>query len=849
MRPKTGPRRLLSALALALVAYYDHAHAQNDAPARAHAPASFNSSLLVFPVDVDMFTDGNPVPPGKYRVDVYLNKAWQGKHQIPFDTQAPGERVAQPCFSAALLDTLGVDVQHVQPDAQARLAAGESICTPLETLIASARADFDVNLQRLDIHAPQVVLLRRPRGFVDPKRWDAGVTAARLAYDYNVWRNKQAGLRQTSHYLGLRAGVNVGDWRFRYRVSATHSTDAGLNWRNSTFFVERALPAWRSALLVGEANTRSDVFDSLSFRGIRLESEERMRPDSRNGFAPVISGIAQSNARVRISQRGTPIFEITVPPGPFVIDDLYPNGSGGDLFVTITEADGTERSFTVTYASLPQMLRAGVVRYSLAAGRYRDPGLKKEPFFGMGSISTGINNTVTTYGGLLLAQGYDAASAGVGLNLPVGAVTLDATYARTSLPGQTLIGTGWRLAYTKRLDDTDTNFNLAMLRYASRDYYEPSQAFRLIDQVRGHRVNRQDEFKRRYQFSLNVRQQLPGNWGAVSVAGSVQDYWRRSGYDTQYSINYGRSIGRVNVSASATRSRNVSTGRWDQQYLLSLSMPLGSSNSNPVYLNTSLTHSPNSRGVQNSVSGSFGEQNQYHYGVYATADQARGHGVRGSGGASLAATTPYARLSGSVAAGAGNSRQMGFHAAGGVVLFQDGLVLAPDLGDTIGIVQAKHAEGAKLPSAAGVRLNAQGHAVAPHLRPYRDNEINLDPKGLSSDVELFATSQRVAPTHGAVVLLSYPTRRGYAMLTALQRPNGADVPFAAGVFDSTGSNVGYVAQGRQALLRVDAAQGELTVRWGARPEQQCRFAYDLGAAVATRQHGADALRRVEATCL
>jgi len=123
MRRNPSPRSALSALALALGAQgcmhtlyaqtHAGAHATAAAPPRAQAPARFNTSLLVFPVDVRMFADGNPVPPGDYRVDVYLNNAWKGKHHIRFETLAPGERIAQPCFTAALLDALGFDPLHI----------------------------------------------------------------------------------------------------------------------------------------------------------------------------------------------------------------------------------------------------------------------------------------------------------------------------------------------------------------------------------------------------------------------------------------------------------------------------------------------------------------------------------------------------------------------------------------------------------------------------------------------------------------------------------------------------------------------------------------------------------------
>ena len=47
-------------------------------------------------------------------------------------------------------------------------------------------------------------------------------------------------------------------------------------------------------------------------------------PDSQRGYAPVVRGIAQTNARVRIEQNGSLIYETTVPPGEFAIDDIYP---------------------------------------------------------------------------------------------------------------------------------------------------------------------------------------------------------------------------------------------------------------------------------------------------------------------------------------------------------------------------------------------------------------------------------------------------------------------------------------------------------------------------------------------
>jgi len=818
--------------------------------APANGAVSFNPNLLHFPVDPALFAEGNPVLPGTYRLDVSINERWQGKFDVRFENLSEDARVAQPCIDAALLEALGVNPAHLNPDYAAALAAGEAVCGPLELLIPGASHQVDVGAQSLAVSVPQIAMLRQARGYVDPARWDAGINAATLGYYYNGWHSKQTGLSTTSHYLGLRAGVNLGSWRFRYRATLTHGNDLGLQYRNDAVYVERALAKLASRLTLGEASTSNRVFEAIGYRGFSLESDERMQPDSRSGFAPVIRGIAQSNARVTIHQRGSQIFETTVPPGPFEIDDLYPNGSGGDLLVTITEADGSTRQFTETYASLPELLRPGVIRYSVAGGRYRDNGDDDNaPWFGQGTVSVGLSNTVTAYGGLLFAQGYDAAAGGLGLNLPIGAVTLDGMYSRTFLPGATVTGTGWRLAYTATVERTQTDVRLAMLRYANEGFYEPREAFDLMARIRRGQAPALNQ--RRAQLSLSVNQPLPGRWGALSFSGSVQTYWDRPGRDIQYHLGYGRSIGRVSATLTATRTRNTVVGRWDNQYLLNLSVPLGSGSgsSNRAYLSGSYARRRDGQSAQTSVSGTLGEHGLVSYSVFGAADKARQGSAMTNGGGSVGWVTPVARMSVSASAGSRGSQQYGFNASGGVVAFRDAVLATPELGETVGIVQARHARGAVVSGATRSLVNASGHALVASLQPYRENDVSVDPKGLSTDVELLDTNQKVAPTEGAVVLLKYQTRYGYSVLILGRREDGSTLPFAAGVFDGEGNNVGYTGQGGQALVRLAAAQGQLQVRWGAKPEEQCAFDYDLGDEADSRAGADAALRQVEVRCL
>ncbi|HCT6782877.1 TPA: fimbria/pilus outer membrane usher protein, partial [Proteus mirabilis] len=107
----------------------------------------------------------------------------------------------------------------------------------------------------------------------------------------------------------------------------------------------------RAQFTLGDFYTNGELMDSLSLRGIRLASDERMLPNSLRGYAPIVRGIANSNAKVTIYQNAHILYETTVPAGPFVINDLYPSGYAGDLLVQITESNGQTRTFTVPFAS------------------------------------------------------------------------------------------------------------------------------------------------------------------------------------------------------------------------------------------------------------------------------------------------------------------------------------------------------------------------------------------------------------------------------------------------------------------------------------------------------------------
>jgi len=822
----------------------------------ATATLSFNESMLKFPVDTGLFAQGNALPAGTYRVDLFLNGDWKGRNNLRFEMR-PGEtRVAQPCFDLGLLDLLGVDLIQLTPRVRAMLQRGDTLCQPIGELIEGAFAHYDDSQLRLEISVPQIMLRREARGAIDPALWDHGVTAAFVDYSYNGYRRQSASARgDTSHYLGLRSGLNVGAWRLRHQASASHNAYSGFRYRGHSAQIERALPRLNSRLTLGDTVTDGRAFDSVRFRGVRIDSDDRMRPDSQRGFAPVVRGIAQSNAMVSISQLGQEIYQTNVPPGPFVIDDLYPTGIGGDLTVTITESDGSQHQFTIAYAGTAELVRPGSVHYTAAAGVHDNPALSSKPAFAMGHARRGFSNRMTASAGMIVTDGYTALSAGMALNLPVGALATDVAFATTRTTTRRERGSSVRMTWAKILPGARTNINIASYRHSSQGYYDLGEAMQLRERDANPPPPGQTLpplLKPRNRMVVNASQPLPGRLGHLSISASSQDYWTRDGRDTQYQLSWGRSIRRLSLGLSASRTHNVFQNRWDNQYMLNLSMPLGGPAG--LFAHSSHTRREHGQALNASVSGTVGKDRQFGFGAFVSADDPDQTSTHYSGGASASWNASKAQLSVNLSTSGGGHRQYGVSVNGGVVAFGGGVILTPRLGDTIAIVEAKHAGGARVTGQAGqARLNRRGHAVVSNLRPYRHNRIALDPKGLSTDVAIATTSRQTAPTAGAVALIRYDTERGYSLLLQGRKDDGQPLPFAAAVYDGQGRNVGHVSQGGQALLRVKQPQGTLQVRWGQGEQQRCQLSYSLGETPRrhTRQRNATVhtYRPVNATCL
>ncbi|HBD3131168.1 TPA: fimbria/pilus outer membrane usher protein, partial [Escherichia coli] len=194
---------------------------------------------------------------------------------------------------------------------------------------------------------------------------------------------------------------------------------------------------------------------------------------------------------------------------------------------------------------------------------------------------------------------------------------------------------------------------------------------------------------------------LPDGWGGFYLSGRISDYWNRSGTEKQYQVSYNNSFGRLSWSASAQRvyTPDSSGHRRDDRISLNFSYPLWFGDNRTANL-TSNTSFNNSRfaSSQIGINGSLDSENNLNYGVSTTTATGGQHDVALNG----SYRTPWTTLNGSYSQGEGY-RQSGIGASGTMIAHSGGVVLSPESGSTMALIEAKDAAGAMLPGSPGTR--------------------------------------------------------------------------------------------------------------------------------------------------
>lgn len=781
-------------------------------PSAAAAPASpdieFNRHFLIggasHALDLASFEAGRTLPPGVYTLDVHVNDQWVA--QAPVRIKVDDRGALDPCLSTTLLDQWGVDAHAIRRVAS-DLPEGE-FCTALGQYIVHARAELDTSALALRISIPDLYLHQRARDWVDPSQWDAGITAGLLEYTANAYRSVAHGQDTSSASLGLRLGANAGAWRLRHTGFLQWEKGRRAHRGDGETYLQRDIHRWNALLTVGEGYSAGDHFNSIGFTGIRLMSDERMLPQSQRGYAPVIQGDASSPARVRIYQQGRLLHETRVAAGPFAIEDLYATAYNGDLEVVVTGSDGREERFIQPFSSVPQLLRPGQTRFSLTAGRATHWSVADSSALLEATWRQGVDNRTTLQAGARGADQFQALALGASFNTAAGALALDIAGSKALHPaGDWWHGHAFRASYSRAFPLTDTHVSVAAYRHASGRYLDLGDLLLLrgaAGQASGARTGRQRD---RLEFTLS--QSLSGKRGRLWGNGQWTSFREGQADQGSFSLGYSASAGPTSYAISARRSWLAASAavpaRADTSINLTFSTPLGKRPAAPNLL-ASASRTSGGEQMRLGVTGTASDRLSYTAGI----EQARGRRTGADAGLFYQGNRAAATFN---ASGSDGSAYAAAGLSGGAVLHPGGITLAAALGETVGLVHAAGAQGARVDHDRS-RIGRRGYALVPHLTPYRVTQVHIDPLGAASNLRFTSTSARAVPTAGAVAYFGFATRHEASRhaFTALL-PDGRAVPFGATILGMAGEPLGIVGQNGQAWFATPPENTHVTLRW------------------------------------
>ena len=747
-----------------------------------------------------------PLAAGRYTVRVRVNLAHAGEHNLDFQHREADQGLA-PCLSATLLADLGLRLDRL-----ATPVLPDEHCFDLADRVPGARVEFDSSRLQLDISIPQAALRREMAGHVAPERWDDGISAAFVSYQASAQHSSlRGGPSRSQQDLYLNSGLNLGGWRLRSNQSLREDEHGQRRWTRSNTYAQTDLPGTWGTLTLGETFSNGEVFRSLPFKGVQLASDLGMLPDVLQSYAPVIRGVAQSRAKLEVLQNGYPIYSTYVAAGPYEIDDLGIGGGSGELEIVLTEADGQVRRFLQPYSSLGSLLRTGVWRYTAAFGRYNALNGQDQPKLWQATLARGIEWQSTLYGGVLGGDYYRAGLLGIGRDFGhFGAVSLDVTHASSDLGEAlgTVTGQSFAVRYGKSFQ-TRTHLRFAGYRYSTQGYRDFDEA------VAQHNADPHYLGNRRSRVAASLQQPL-GSRSSLSLALTQDDYWNSNRQRRQYQFQFNTQHNEISYNLFASQSFSRDNFN-DRMVGLSVSIPLGLGNGSATF---DVQQRAGRTSERASVSGSaldnrlgyraaIGQDEQHRNNLEFSANY---HGAHASYGIGVSESRDLHHLS--------------VNASGALLAHAGGITLAPYLGETSALVEVPAIAGVGLENAPGASTNAKGYAVAPYLRAYRVNQLNLLTDRLGPEVEVENGTQPVVPRRGAIVKATFAARKVTRLILTLRDGNGQPLPFGTQISDEQGKSLAMVGQGGQALIATDPHAQTLNVRWGKQGTQRCRLPID-----------------------
>ncbi len=741
-------------------------------------------------IDLSQFSKRGYIMPGDYTFTIKVNQNQLEEQPVSVLADENDKSQSRVCFTPDQVKNFGFKEKYFS-----QLKTWHNGQCVDVTALNGVEATPDLGSGTLTLNVPQAYLEYTSDDWVPPSMWDNGIPG--LIADYNV-------NAQTRHNEGSQGGedksvsgngtvgANVGPWRLRADWQANYddqaeNTSGQKKWTWSRFQMYRALPKMGAKLTLGEDYMNSNLFDSVRFAGASVVSDDNMLPPNLRGYAPEVTGVAKTNAKVTISQQGRVIYETQVAAGPFAIQDLN-NSVSGALDVRVQEQDGSVQEYKVNTASIPYLTRPGSVRYKMYAGRPSTYDHHSEGHeFGSGEFSWGISNGWSLYGGLVASRNYLATALGVGRDLmALGALAFDITRSGARLDGgEERQGQSYRVSYSKRFDETGSQVTFAGYRFSEKDFMS-------FNDYLNYNADNGDFMQSKEMYTVTFGQQFDRIGLSAYLNYSHQTYWNNPAED-RYSLSLSRyfDIGKMkNISASLTAYRNKFNGENDDGMYMSISVPMGDTGT---------------LGLNSSYSADASSHNLSYYNRFDNGDNYRIAAGGSDDGGNLSGYYDHpgelTEVSGNVDYQHGQYSSAGLSLRGGMTATAKGAALhrSSVMGGTRVLLDT--GDAADIPVQGygnATTTNYFGKAVVTEVSDYSKNNLSIDINKLPDNAEASASVVQATLTEGAIGYRKFNVISGFKAMAIIRLADGTFPPFGASVRNAENQEVGIVNDEGQA---------------------------------------------------
>lgn len=738
----------------------------------------------------NVLSSNKKYPEGQYILDIIFNKQNIGRQTL----EITAEDSDSLCLSYDWLSSVGLPLKmkSFEPylDSQRQCY--------LIGKFPDVRVDFDYSSQTLRFSVPQVAI--REKNSVE--NWDYGIPGFRLSWSGNA---SKSDTNNEQIYGNFDLNMNLGRWVLFGKTSGFN----GKGFSTPEATLSTAIAPIRGNLLLGKTMTASTLLPDFGFYGASLRSDNTMVPWSVRGYAPQISGVAATNARVTVSQGGYTILSEIVPPGAYSLNNIRPVGNG-DLTVTIEEENGEKTIRTYPVTTLPTLLRAGDFNYNVVVGtRADDIGkhLELPGAFTLASLDYGLT-PLTLNAATILHADYQSLGMGVSKDFGLfGALSASVNASRSVFKndfteydrGKTQSGISGMLKYAKGLSN-ETSLQLLSYRYTGEKY---------VDFASFSPKNLYSRYDRKDRFEAIITKSFSKTY--LSASGWTQTYRNSDGNDIGANLNISTSFDQFSLSLNGNYGKYRNYGQDDYSVSMSLSVPFMAFD----------RHHYNTNSIAYTRSG----KTSFNTGVTGNLEDHVNYSLNSGLSESSKSSSAYAGISfapvqvGMSVSQSDNMTGMTLSASGSVIGTRPtGLLFSRDQNNTVAVVRLKDVPGVSFNGSAPT--NSKGSTVI-NISPYINNDIRINTEQVPDNMELMNSVYSVVPTERAIIYRDFAHENIKRYILRVMGRDGK--PLMAGSLAKTdqGVNAGFVSNGGILLVNVLAEPKNIVVR--QQNGKQCQF--------------------------